>query len=348
VKYRLLKWLACPACGDPNLTLQTRRTDTRPVTHGHFSDGDQEPGVSMDEGVQTEVVEGALSCGGCGRVYLIRDGIPRMMVDRVEEGPESAHNWVAFDSEIPEWEADFQAYAAPMEPKSFLGKLVLDAGCGVGRHAFFAARYGAEVIAMDASGDAVRAAQKNLRDLAHVHVVQGDLYQPPIQERVCDIVYCFGVLHHLERPFEAARALGRSLQPGGRFAIWVYGPRQGVTLHASNILRGLTVGLEPDQLHQLSRSIASVLRLFSHTPTLWLGKLPVASALVTHLPVHDHYRWPFEIVVADIYDRLRVPVHHWFNKARLEKFLTDEGYADVQVTRRVRNNETYVAGGTKR
>ncbi|MFZ9888859.1 MAG: methyltransferase domain-containing protein, partial [Myxococcota bacterium] len=35
---------------------------------------------------------------------------------------------------------------------------MLDAGCGFGRHAFYAARWGAEVLAIDSSAEAVASA----------------------------------------------------------------------------------------------------------------------------------------------------------------------------------------------
>ena len=52
--------------------------------------------------------------------------------------------------------------------------------------------------------------------------------------------------------------------------------------------------------------------------------------------------------MADVYDRLRIPVKHWFTKEELEAWYADNGFADVHVTRRVRNNETFRALGTRR
>jgi hypothetical protein len=142
--------------------------------------------------------------------------------------------------------------------------------------------------------------------------------------------------------------MGNALRSGGRLSVWVYGPRQGVALHLANSLRGLTAGLGPDQLHNLSRVIATGLRAFSHTPYRLLGKLPIAGAIVSHLPVHDHHQWPYDVVVADVYDRLRIPVTHWFHRELLDKLYTDGGYLDIQVSRRVANNESFRATGIRR
>jgi SAM-dependent methyltransferase len=349
VKYRLLDWLACPACGGTALEVDATRTETRAVTTADL-DGDAPvpAGVDATAREETEVLAGALHCPDCAAVYPIRDGVPRMLPEGASEGPTTAHRYTTFDTAQPAWEQSFRDYSAPLEPRDFLGRVVLDAGCGYGRHAYFAARYGAEVIALDSSADAVASCAANTRASGRVHVVQGDLLRPPLRESVFDIVYCFGVLHHLEDADAALAALGERVRSGGRLALWVYGPRQGATLVVNNALRGATASMSPESLHSLCKGIASGLRLFSHTPYVLLHDVPVAGGVVRHLPVHDHHQWPYEVVVADVFDRLRIPVRRWFKGEELEVLLADAGYADVHVSRRVRNNETFRALGTRR
>jgi SAM-dependent methyltransferase/uncharacterized protein YbaR (Trm112 family) len=349
VKYRLLQWLCCPACRSTQLALDTIKLVEQPICTAHFEEGEADtPGIDLERRIETEVMEGALHCKDCGLVYPIRDGIPRMMAPGSVQGVGTAHRLTEFDTAWPQWEANFRDLAAPMEPADFLGKLVLDAGCGFGRHAFFLGRFGAEVVAIDNSVDAVLSTRRNTQGQGRVHVVQGDLLHPPVRDGVFDVVQSFGVLHHLDDPKAVFDRLGEALKPGGRMAIWVYGQRQGLTRHASNGLRGMTSNMESEELGRFSRGIASALRVFSHTPYVVLNRVPVAGAIVRHLPVHDHHKWPFEIVVADIYDRLRVPVRHWFSAGELEGWLTEGGYVDVQVARKVGNNETFRAGGLRR
>ena len=349
VKYRLLQWLACPVCGAPDLSVETTATRTVPILPGQYTAEETElPGVDSERRTEQEVMAGALHCVGCGAVFPIRDGIPRLMPPGGSEGPRTAHRVTEIDPREPAWEDNFRDLAEPLTPADFLGRLVLDAGAGFGRHALHAARYGAEVVALDSSIDAVESCARNCADLARVHVIQGDLQHPPLREGIFDIVYCFGVLHHLEEPRDAFLVLGTLLRPGGTLALWVYGARQGLTRHASNALRGMTTNLDPAELQRVSRWIARGLRLFSHTPYRLLGKVPVAGDVVSHLPVHDHARWPFDVVTADIYDRLRIPVHHWFTGEELEAWLMEAGYANIRVSRRVRNNETFRVLGQRR
>ena len=270
MKYRLLSWLCCPECRSPDLRLETVETALIPVFTSHFGHEESPAGVDAVRMEEQTIVSGALHCGDCARVYPIRDGVPRMMPSGAKDGPPSPHAETTLDVERPEWENNFQELISPLGPDSFLGKLVLDAGGGFGRHAFFAARYGAEVVCLDTGPDTVSAAQRNLGRLARTHVVQGCIYNPPFRDATFDLTYCLGVLHHLKDPKSAFRTLGATVKPGGRLSIFVYGPRQGLTLAASNALRAVTKDMTPERLMQVSGAIARSLRLFSHTPYLSL------------------------------------------------------------------------------
>jgi SAM-dependent methyltransferase/uncharacterized protein YbaR (Trm112 family) len=345
MKEKLLDWLACPACAHAPLSLHPTRVEQIPLYTGHFEAG--EAAGESGAGAR-DVIEGSLHCGGCGLDWPISDGVPRLLPPGGTAGPDTGHRLTEFEGPVPQYEENFLDLVAPLGPDAFLGKVVLDAGCGFGRHAFFAARYGAEVIALDSSPDAVASAARNLKGLLRAHVVLGDIERPPLRRQAFDLVYCLGVLHHVVDPTVAFRSLDELVAPGGRLSVWAYGPRQGLTRIATGALRGATTEMDVDQLHRFSQAIAAGLRVFSHTPHRLLGRVPVLASVVTHLPVHDHSRWPFDVVVADVYDRLRIPVTRYFQGEELERWYADTGYADIQVTRRVRNTESFRATGIRR
>jgi SAM-dependent methyltransferase len=346
MKLRLLDWLCCPTCGDGSLDLTIHNAQERPSYAGHWEPAEDVPGRSARS--VTEVISGRLRCRECGASFPITDGIPRMLPDGVEPGPATGHTWTEFDGAVPQFEENFLDLLLPLKPDDFMGKLVLDAGCGFGRHAFFAARYGAEVVALDSSPEALASAARNLGGSMRAHLVQGDINRPPLRRDLFDLVYALGVLHHLPDPRASFRTLHTLVKPNGRLATWVYGPRQGMIRIATGALRGASSAMSPQQLHRFSQGIATGLRLFSHTPHRVLGKVPVVGSVVNHLPVHDHSRWPFEVVVADVYDRLRVPVTGYFQGEDLETWYAEAGYADIRVTRRVRNTESFRGLGVRR
>jgi SAM-dependent methyltransferase len=114
------------------------------------------------------------------------------------------------------------------------GDLVLDLGCGFGRHAYESARRGADVIALDAGADevvgvasvfAAMVEQGELRDV-RVATVRGDGLALPFDDATFDRVICSEVLEHLHDDRTAMAELARVLRPGGTMAITVprYGP----------------------------------------------------------------------------------------------------------------------------
>lgn len=116
------------------------------------------------------------------------------------------------------------------------GDRCLDLGCGFGRHAYEAARRGADVVALDAGLDecegvaSVVAAMVEAGELdpgrVSVGAVQGDGLALPFPDASFDRVICSEVLEHLDDDRRAMGELARVLRPGGTMAVTVprYGP----------------------------------------------------------------------------------------------------------------------------
>ncbi len=115
------------------------------------------------------------------------------------------------------------------------GDRLLDLGCGFGRHAYQAARLGAEVVAFDAGADEVRNVQNTFgamaeagelsADTSRVGAVQGDALALPFADGSFDRVIASEVLEHIPDDRSAMAELARVLAPGGSMAVTV--PRCG-------------------------------------------------------------------------------------------------------------------------
>ena len=118
------------------------------------------------------------------------------------------------------------------------GDRILDLGCGFGRHAFEAARRGADVVALDAGRDEVEgvvamfaamvAAGELEAGTPHSAAVQGDALHLPFPDGAFDRVICSEVLEHIPNDVGAMRELTRVLRAGGTMAVTV--PRFGPEL----------------------------------------------------------------------------------------------------------------------
>lgn len=155
MKRRLLEYLACRPCGRPFALTVQREEDS-------------------------EIIEGALTCSGCCDNFRIQRGIPRFVPAELSEEKRATaaafgYEWTHYSELNEQYRAEFLDWIYPLEPEAFRDRVVLDAGCGKGRHAWLSAEFGArDVVGIDLS-DAVEAAYQNTRQLPNVHILQADI-----------------------------------------------------------------------------------------------------------------------------------------------------------------------------
>jgi len=110
------------------------------------------------------------------------------------------------------------------------GERVLDLGCGFGRHAFEAARRGADVIAVDRSAEELQqvnglfAAMRldgEIPAKSITRAVRADLLALPFPDDYFDVVMASEVLEHIPDDEHAMAEIARVVRPGGRVAVTV-------------------------------------------------------------------------------------------------------------------------------
>lgn len=116
-----------------------------------------------------------------------------------------------------------ESYPIPdISMKEGHGRKLLDIGCSWGRWSIAAARKGYNVVGIDPSLGAIKAAERVARDLGvNANFVVADGRFLPFRDRAFDSVYSYSVIQHLSRADAAkiAAEIGRALKPGGRATI---------------------------------------------------------------------------------------------------------------------------------
>jgi SAM-dependent methyltransferase len=169
-------------------------------------------------------------------------------------------------------------------PEDLDGKVVLDAGCGMGRYMRIAAESPARLIVGIDLSLAVVAARELTGDLPAVAVLRGDLLRPPFAPGSFDLIYSLGVLDHTPDPRRAFLALARLLKPGGRIAIWVYPRERPIVETIMDMQRAVSTRLPLALLEPLCRiaaPIGGIKRRLMGSPRRVVQRLGVALHLAT-------------------------------------------------------------------
>jgi SAM-dependent methyltransferase len=288
-----------------------------------------------------------MTCVSCSTTYATEDGVPVLLPPEISAEQQKtaaafAAEWLHFDELHPEYEAQFLDWIAPLAQASFAGKRVLDAGCGTGRHAYYAARWGArEVLAVDL-GLSVLTARRNLESLPNVTVVQADIHRLPLRDDDpgFDVIYSIGVLHHLTDPHKGFRALVKRLAKGGEILIWVYGYEgNSLVRHTVDpIRRVLTRHASPDVIRVISfvpavALHALVVGVYGPTAETRFGRALPMSKYLTSLA-----RFSFRQNYSIVFDQLVAPTSHYIREHELRDWLSEAGLVDVEITPRNGNS----------
>jgi SAM-dependent methyltransferase len=197
---------------------------------------------------------GGYACTECGSTFPMINDLARF-VDASNYADTFGFQWQLYSRTQLDTEHSQESESAFHErtgftPEELKGKLVLDVGCGMGRFAEVATRWGAHVVGIDLS-EAAAVAARNLRERAFV-ALQANVFALPFAPESFDYIYSIGVLHHTPDCEKAVKVLPQYLAPGGGMAVWLYSG-YNKWYRFSDIYRKVTHRMSPRLLHGILR-----------------------------------------------------------------------------------------------
>ncbi|MBI2945559.1 MAG: methyltransferase domain-containing protein [Candidatus Wallbacteria bacterium] len=300
---------------------------------------------------EDEILEGELACTGCSARYPVTAGVPRILPPQLRgETQQSAINfggsWERFGSLKEAYRNQFLDWIRfhSLDEQFFRDKVVLDFGCGKGRHSYLSSRFGArEVVGIDVSS-AVDVAYRNTRHLSNVHIIQTDIYALPLRPATFDYVFSIGVLHHLPAPEQGFRIALSMVRAGGSISTWVYGrENNGWIIYFVNPIRFFTSRISLELLYWLSVPLAILLHAMLQLVYQPLDSL--APALARYLFYKDYLlyisQFNFNEIHHIIVDHLTAPIAYYLSREEVEAWFHRAGV--MHVTMRWHNANSWSA-----
>ena len=320
MKEKLVSYLVCPACpGGPNASLN----------------------LSVSRAEDAEIIEGELRCSACASSFPITRGIPRFAElaavarDKQATAENFGWQWRHFTEEDERYAEQFLGWIAPVTPDFFRDKIVLEGGCGKGRHTQLAAQWGAsEVVGIDLS-EAVETAYAATRSLPNAHVVQADIYRLPLARKF-DYAFSVGVLHHLPDPRQGFFSLASKVVPGGHVSAWIYGAENNewIVRLVNPVREKITSRIDQRALLHLSKIPAA--GLFLATKLIYGPLNRRGSTLGQYLFYNDYlsaiapFGWREQHLI--VFDHLVAPTAFYIPRDEFETWWRELGATDVTIT----------------
>jgi SAM-dependent methyltransferase len=211
----------------------------------------------------------------------------------------------------------------------------LDMGCGSGRWDVLAAPLVGELVAVDASREALQVARRNVK-APNVSFVESTPEDLPFPDRHFDLIFSLGVLHHVPNTQSAICSLANKLCAGGTLLLYLYYSFENrqtwfkIIWKFSDLGRRIISGL-PFSLRYVATQIIAL-------TVYW----PLAR-IARYLPVP--HSWPlklyanrsFYVMRTDSLDRFGTKLEKRFTRKQIIEMLESAGFKNIRFS----NSEPY-------
>ncbi len=317
MKEKLLNLLACPDCSGDILLKNVRKK------------------------ASIEILEAELSCADCETVYPVTRGVPRFakLEDVESDKKETAENfgwqWNKFTQEDSRYEEQLLGWLQPVEPAYFKDKIVVEGGCGKGRHTLLADKWGAkEIVGIDLSS-AVESAFDATQNKENCHIIQADIFNLPLK-KAFDFAFSVGVLHHTPDPEGAFLSLASKVKEGGAISAWIYGRENNdwIVNFVNPVREKITSRMSQPALYHVSK--LPTLPLFMASKLVYRPMNSASKSVADKLFYNEYinhlasFGWREQHNI--VFDHLVAPTAFYISRSEFENWWTKLGISNAKIT----------------
>lgn len=287
----------------------------------------------IEENPETKrIVSGKIICSQCKKEFPIVNYIPRFVgQDNYCESfgfQWNRHRKVQVDKYNGYDFSRDRLFAVTEWSRIMKSDFILEVGSGAGRFTQILIETGAFVFSLDYS-TAVDANLKNNGLAENLHLLQGDLFQIPLQHGLFDKILCLGVLQHTPNPEQAFMSLIPFLKDGGQIVIDIYKKTIFSMMQWKYFLRPILKHMRQEKLYNCIEKTVSCL-----LPMAIVFRKIGGSFGARFFPVADYsclgisYEVNKEWSILDTFDmyspkydkpQTLSQVRHWFDEAGLKQ-----------------------------
>ncbi len=207
-----------------------------------------------------------------------------------------------------------------------------DLGCGSGRWAKMVAPRVGKLHLIDASGDALAVAKRNLQAADNCEFHHAGVEEIPLENNSCDFGYSLGVLHHIPDTRAGLQACVDKLKKGAPFLLYLYYRFDNrpvwfrMIWRVSDVVR-LFVSKMP---HSLRFGMSQILAAAVYFPLARTSKVLEKSGMnVESFPLSQYRNNSFYVMRTDALDRFGTRLEQRFTKAEMRQMMEEVGLENI-------------------